>query len=167
MTDEEWRPAVGFEGRYEVSDLGRVRSLLPTSGTNGGRRRGAPDGVLKPTPSGKYYTVSLGRRNTRTVHTLVLEAFVGPCPEGLEACHNNGDHADNTLGNLRWDTRSENAKDKTRHGTNPNALKTSCPAEHEYDDENTGIRPDGSRYCKKCARGWSHDRYHRNKKGDT
>jgi hypothetical protein len=62
---------------------------------------------------------SPGRETTHLVHRLVLEAFVGPCPEGMEACHNNGDPADNRLENLRWDTRSANAKDKVRHGRCP------------------------------------------------
>jgi hypothetical protein len=51
------------------------------------------------------------------VHRLVLEAFVGPCPAGMEACHNNGVRTDNRLENLRWDTRSANCRDRIRHGT--------------------------------------------------
>ena len=58
-----------------------------------------------------------GRIYHRRICRLVLEAFVGPCPEGMEACHNNGDPADNRLENLRWDTRSANALDAVRHGT--------------------------------------------------
>lgn len=64
--------------------------------------------------------VSLYKNNKgyhRDVHRLVLETFMGACPEGMEACHNNGDRLDNRLGNLRWDTRSNNAKDAVRHGT--------------------------------------------------
>lgn len=51
------------------------------------------------------------------IHRLVLLAFVGPCPEGMEACHNNGRPEDNRLSNLRWGTRSENHLDKRKHGT--------------------------------------------------
>jgi hypothetical protein len=47
----------------------------------------------------------------------VLEAFVGPCPEGMQACHNNGNRLDNRLENLRWDTPSANQKDRIHHGT--------------------------------------------------
>jgi hypothetical protein len=50
------------------------------------------------------------------VHRLVLSAFAGPCPEGMEACHYNGNPADNRLCNLRWDTRKANHADKVRHG---------------------------------------------------
>lgn len=51
------------------------------------------------------------------VHRLVLETFVGPCPPGMECCHNNGIRIDNNLSNLRWDTPSENNKDAVKHGT--------------------------------------------------
>ena len=64
-----------------------------------------------------YPTVSLGRKNEHRVHRLVLETYVGPCPEGMEACHNNGNRQDNRLENLRWDTRSNNRYDAVQHGT--------------------------------------------------
>ena len=51
------------------------------------------------------------------VHRLVLETFVGPCPPGMEVCHNNGNRQDNRLENLRWDTKSNNHQDAIRHGT--------------------------------------------------
>ena len=53
----------------------------------------------------------------KLIHRLVLETFVGPCPKGMEACHNNGIRTDNRLENLRWDTRSNNAYDAVKHGT--------------------------------------------------
>jgi hypothetical protein len=49
------------------------------------------------------------------VHRLVLVAFVGPCPEGHEACHNNGIRHDNRLENLRWGTPAENREDAYKH----------------------------------------------------
>lgn len=55
----------------------------------------------------------------KQVHRLVLETFVGPCPEGMECCHDNGIRTDNRLENLRWDTRKNNHKDAMRHGTHP------------------------------------------------
>jgi hypothetical protein len=63
-----------------------------------------------------YATVVVGGRS-RYVHRLVLETFVGPCPEGMEACHYDGDRSNNALSNLRWDTRAANAADRIRHGT--------------------------------------------------
>jgi len=67
-----------------------------------------------------YYTVRLysnQKSNARLIHRLVLETFVGPCPAGMEACHNNGVRTDNGLENLRWDTKSSNNKDAVQHGT--------------------------------------------------
>jgi hypothetical protein len=88
---------------------------------------------LKTARSG-YFFFSLrrsGKNWQRGVHRLVLEAFVGPCPPGMEACHNNGIKTDNRLENLRWDTRKANARDRTLHGSqiligsfNPNAKLT-------------------------------------------
>jgi hypothetical protein len=52
----------------------------------------------------------------RAVHRLVLEAFVGPCPEGFEGCHFDGDPSNNAVKNLRWDTHLNNMKDIQRHG---------------------------------------------------
>lgn len=57
-----------------------------------------------------------GRVVYKQVHTLVLESFIGPCPPGLEGCHNDGDHTNNKLENLRWGTRASNAKDRLKHG---------------------------------------------------
>lgn len=51
------------------------------------------------------------------VHRLVLLAFVGECPIGMECCHNDGDSTNNDLRNLRWDTHKSNINDKVSHGT--------------------------------------------------
>ena len=57
------------------------------------------------------------------VHRLVLEAFIGPCPEGHEACHNDGNRKNNCLANLRWDSRLGNHADRRIHGTLPQGEK--------------------------------------------
>lgn len=80
---------------------------------------------LTPTPGGykrRYREVSIratsdAKRKGYLVHRLILEAFVGDCPPGLEGCHENGKHADNRIENLRWDTPAGNTADKIRHGT--------------------------------------------------
>jgi len=67
-----------------------------------------------------YYYVDLRKDSKpcrRHVHRLILETFIGSCPKGMECCHNNGISTDNRLENLRWDTRSNNAKDAVKHGT--------------------------------------------------
>lgn len=53
------------------------------------------------------------------VSVLILTVFVGPCPPGLECCHENGDEKDDRLDNLRWDTHSANLMDRRKHGTAP------------------------------------------------
>lgn len=67
-----------------------------------------------------YLYVSLREhpfRSQQFVHRLILEAFRGPCPEGMEAAHDNGNPADNRLDNLAWKTPAENQRDRVRHGT--------------------------------------------------
>lgn len=71
---------------------------------------------------GGYVKAKIGRGQTRRdvfVHRLVLEAFVGPCPEGMETLHDDNDRTNNKLGNLKWGTRQENVNDMVRHGTKP------------------------------------------------
>lgn len=58
-----------------------------------------------------------GQGYSRPIHRLMLETFIGPRPDGLECRHLNGNKQDNRLSNLCWGTRSENEKDKVRHGT--------------------------------------------------
>ena len=128
MAKEEWRDVVGWEGLYRVSSFGRVRSRSRyvrhwLGGKQLKRRK-----ILKPW---KFYRskrgenvgalgVSLSRENkicNVPIHRLVLMAFVGPCPEGMECCHKDGNPENNRLDNLRWGTKSSNTKDSIRHGT--------------------------------------------------
>lgn len=75
----------------------------------------------RPGPTGRYRAIDLygpdGKVKMAYVHRLVLAAFVGPCPPGMEGCHNDGDSCNNRLSNLRWDTRAGNVRDAVRHGT--------------------------------------------------
>lgn len=57
------------------------------------------------------------KHNYPLVHRLVLETFVGPCPEGMECRHRDGNKENNFLENLLWGTKLENARDKHKHGT--------------------------------------------------
>ena len=121
---EEWRAVVGYEGRYEVSSLGRVRSLPRTERSAAGWSRAYPGVTLRQDTRRGYKAVFLctgiaARQRRVQVHRLALEAFVGPCPRGMECCHGNGDRADNRAENLRWDTRRQNALQRTEHGTAP------------------------------------------------
>lgn len=76
--------------------------------------------------TGGYLEVSLqreGKQYTRKVHSLVLRTFIGPRPEDLQGCHNNGNKLDNRLDNLRWDTASANQLDRIKHGTDNKGVK--------------------------------------------
>lgn len=119
--NENWKPIPGLEGRYEVSDQGRVRSYV-SLGCRPGRRDAAV--LLKPsTSSNGYLVVSLGRGRRRYVHHLVLEAFVGPRPDGMHACHANDDGLDARLDNLSYQTPRSNAYQRTLHGTSNRGTK--------------------------------------------
>lgn len=149
--DEEWRTIPGYEG-YEVSDLGRVRSIDRLD-ARGRRRKGAM--LSQALQKSGHLTVSIsggGSRRTVGTHVVVLEAFVGPRPEGMDACHWNDVPADNRLSNLRWDTRSANVRDSVRNGNHPMANRTHCPKGHPYTDENTYRYPGGNRACNECRR---------------
>jgi hypothetical protein len=92
--------------RYQVSDEGKIYSLLHKRVIEPSINRGGYQNVL----------LSQGGRSKRVyVHRVVLEAFVGPCPEGMQACHCNGNPTDNRLENLRWDTPLENQADRYHH----------------------------------------------------
>ena len=147
-------PVVGYEGLYEVSDHGGVRSLP----------RPAVDGVrwlkgkrLSPTKIGTggryYYRVKLwrdGHERLVRVHHLVLEAFVGPRPAGHDGLYWDDDPLNNHVSNLRWGTDADNQQDVLRNGRNFWANKTHCPAGHEYTPENTYVCKRGKRTCKTC-----------------
>lgn len=117
---ENWLPVVGFEGAYEVSDQGRVRSLdrLVPYGDKG-RLRKRKGQLLTPQRNVKsgHLQVRLGERFPLSpIHHLVLNAFVGLCPEGQECRHLDDDPTNNRLINLQWGTRSENIFDGIRNG---------------------------------------------------
>lgn len=131
---EEWRDIPGYEGYYQASNLGRIRSLYRAFPRNPNDEKEcrdieaycataprSPKKILKQAIgfAGRRFVMlckhSRGKRFQ--VHRLVLAAFVGECPEGMECRHLDGDHTNNRLENLRWGTRVQNAQDRVRHGT--------------------------------------------------
>jgi hypothetical protein len=108
MMTEQWRPVLGMEGLYEVSDLGRVKSL-----------RSGQIIALNKQPAGYMiiHFYNRGAHEARYVHRVVLETFVGPQPPGMETLHLNNTRDDNRLVNLRWGSKEENERHKEIHGT--------------------------------------------------
>ena len=128
---EIWKPVPNLEQFYEISNLGNIRSLIRKGKTQYGERTYGGKVIKCFISSSGYPCVNLTTKNFRKqylVHRLVLEAFVGPCPNNMEGCHNDGNRKNFKLDNLRWDTRSNNALDKRNHltwqgGENANGAK--------------------------------------------
>jgi hypothetical protein len=118
---EVWKAVPEYEGLYEASTFGNIRSLDRTVYTKGGQARRIKGKILKPQCGTndprlqvslcKNYTVSLVR-----VHFVIAQTFIGQRPNGMHICHNDGDCTNNHLSNLRYDTPSGNEKDKILHG---------------------------------------------------
>jgi hypothetical protein len=114
---EIWKPVVGYEGRYEVSNKGRVKALF--SANHGGFKVGR---IIKPILTSKGY-VKVGLYDSsvkcrqKNVHCIVLEAFKGPRPPNLVVRHLDGSRTNNTITNLEWGTSAQNAQDAKNHGT--------------------------------------------------
>lgn len=156
-TQEQWRPITGYEGWYEVSNLGQVRRLERKVTCTRGITRTIRGRILKQglsTRSGKprplVTLVKNGKAKTHYVHWLVLEAFIGPRPAGHEGCHRDDDSLNNTASNLYWGTRSDNLYDMVRNGLHPAANKTHCKSGHEFSETNTAFNRRGNRQCRAC-----------------
>lgn len=129
---ENWKPVVGYEGLYEISDIGNLYSIthkrqkkytirLPDSRPYVGLWKGNKIKIFRP-------------------HTLVLTAFVGPRPKGMECCHNDGNHWNNCIENLRWGTPKSNQADRVKHGTSNRGER--CAASKLTEEQVRAIRAD-------------------------
>jgi len=105
MLEERWLPVPDFEGWYDVSDFGRVRRVRAYKSTFVGK-------ILKQRVSNSGYMQAFlcknGKVKAMYAHRLVITSFVGPCPEGMEANHTDGNKTNNGLDNLEYVTHSEN-----------------------------------------------------------
>ena len=161
MIREVWAPLYGYEDEYMISTHGRVLSKPRVVMRSDGSRLPVPGRIIKKCRDSCGYLNFTVRRDgvmkTMRVHIAVLKSFVGPPPEGHEACHWDDDKTNNHLDNLRWATRSDNTRDMIRNGNHPQARKTHCPRGHEYDEENTYLHPRrNARVCKTCQRAAIH-----------
>ena len=122
--NEIWKDILGYEGKYQVSNMGRVKSLDRSVIDKKGRNHITVGRIMKPVADKQTGHMRIGlwknsKRRVLYVHRLVMEAFVGECLNGMEVCHNDGDSANNRLDNLRYDTRHENMIDASKINRHP------------------------------------------------
>lgn len=122
---------------YRAGNDGSIQSCWILGGAS--PRKGAKWKTLKPIlTSAGYYVVCLGktceaRVATLPIHRLVLEAFIGPRPPGMECRHKDGVRTNNRLDNLAWGTHQENEDDKKLHGSRPRGSHSKCAKVTEDD----------------------------------
>ena len=123
--NEIWKPVKGYEGIYEVSNLGRVKSLPRVIRYKNGRKRQSKIRILSPGRFGDYHGVQLCNEEGSKkyyVHRLVCTAFLGnPIGGRVTVNHIDGDKYNNKLSNLEWSSYSENLKHAYRNGLNKNS----------------------------------------------
>ena len=154
VMSEIWELVIGWEGLYEVSNQGRVRSLDREKITG----RKVKGKILCLANIKGYLTATLckdGRSYPRKVHHLVLEVFVGPCPEGYQCNHKNGIKADNKPENLEWVTPSENV----RHSYKYLGKVTNPPYFHGENHPRAKLNWSAVNEIRRLhSAGWSYDR---------
>lgn len=121
---EHWLPVTGWETSHQISCRGRLRSLDRWIIYRDGRRYLRRGQIIKPIPNrfgylGAVLTDGHGRRQGKLIHVMVLEAFAGPCPPGMQTRHGPGGPADNRWPEvIRWGTPEDNqGPDRVRDGT--------------------------------------------------
>lgn len=150
-THETWKPIPGYEGSYEASDQGRIRSLDRTIIEKTGRAVNVRGRILKPTEGNKRYLLVTLSGRTKRVHRLVLAAFEGENPD-MQVRHLDGDPQNNRIENLAYGTNAENMADSIEHGTHAQASKTHCRNGHPYTGDNVRRSVSGERVCRACKR---------------
>lgn len=128
--NEHWRDVIGYEGYYQVSDLGRVRSVDRVVPDKRYGSRTLTGRLLKASSTDKYghlavYLCKKGIQRTTHVHRLVTTAWIGPCPDGQEVRHGSNGVTDNSISNLCYGTRSDNNLDCRRDGTHGRPVRRS------------------------------------------
>lgn len=147
---------MGYEGLYEVSSLGRVRSLRRVVRCGLGQRV-VPEKILSPGRGVLGYPAVLlrdgdGGALSVRIHGLVLEAFVGPRPPGAQCRHLNGDRHDARLCNLAWGSAKENALDRISHGTTTKGRALGPSKFRKMSVESVVALRDGRMTPAECAR---------------
>ena len=145
ITSETWKDIPTIPG-YKASHLGRIHSFWKTVGGGSNRKRVLVQSpkIIKQGVSARGYLVIRatdlsGRSRNFQVHRLVLEAFVGPCPENHEGCHKDGNRLNPRLDNLYWGTHTDNCLDTQMHGRNKNAVVHPWDFERVLEMDNQGL----------------------------
>lgn len=178
---ETWKSVVGYEGFYEVSDHGRVRSLDRKLMSKAGYFRSYKGKLLSLNCQGKspYPMVRLSSEGDSTlyaVHGLVMAAFIGPRPTGYHVDHIDNNPQNNNLSNLQYLTPLANIQrqkifgtsisDRVASGEHNESAKTHCPRGHELISPNlvASDKKRGVRSCLACSRARTYIQYHKNLK---
>lgn len=175
IDNEEWRDIPGYEGYYQASSLGRIRSLdreITQVNRWGSTTTYLKQGcVLATGPySGERYRVRLscdGVKEQKGVAVLVALAFHGVPESGKDwALHRDGDMFNNVPDNLYWGDRVDNVQDAIRHGTHHGKFTKVCRHGHSLSGSNLKINTTlGSRYCLACRKATAWSKYWRNERG--
>lgn len=162
---EEWKPVAGYEGFYDISNRGRVRSLDRIVNTKTGPQRHKGK-TLKPSPdsSGHLQVIlyNAGNPTRFAVHRLVAIAFL-PKSEHEQVLHRDDEKFNNQVDNLYWGTPVDNMQDKILNGNNHETNKTQCRRGHLLIEPNL-VRYQltiGKRFCRSCAKAHDYLRYHK------
>jgi hypothetical protein len=158
---EEWRDVPGYEGEYQASSQGRLRSLdrdLVTNNQYGRCVKSLKGKVLAPAQNAAGYFFAAFKGHTVAVHRMVCLAYHGYAPDGKWiAAHRDDDRTNNAPSNLYWASPSENGFAKVRNGLHSQANQTHCKRGHQFTKENTYLPNSGGRMCRACHRRWSRD----------
>lgn len=150
---ETFRPVPGYEGLYEVSDMGTVRSLPRKTLGRWGSTKTSPGRTLVPyKQESGYERLSLskgGKSSGKLVHRLVAQAFLPPSEGRPYVNHIDRVRDNNKLSNLEWCTPKENSEHAALDGR---LRRTHCKQGHEFTPDNIVQRADDERSCRKCAK---------------
>ena len=171
IATEHWKPIPGWEGYYEASDHGRIRSVDRVVVCRNAREKPMYSKILSPaTAKCGHLSVVLCRNSvckTHLAHRLIALTFLGECPDGMEVLHWDDVPSNNHVENLRYGTRSDNLRDAARNRKHWQSAKDLCPRGHVLNGSNLHpwhLHNKGHRVCLSCSRAHAYTRYHKNLK---
>lgn len=140
---EIWKDIPNYEGYYQISSLGRVKSLERHIVYKDGRERTYPSVIISNRVGTNGMELCTLTKNNRKknieIHRMVSIVFIGDCPKGYDICHIDGNCLNNNINNLKYDTRSENRIDNYRYGgkasTGKLNIKQVLEIRHKYKHE--------------------------------